>query len=196
MGIRNWWNWGKKQTNQNQTKELKSSNINDGVCPPTISSVYTYKYLGDHHRSLEHVGYTLNFFSGLVCRTRPEVKQTWHTSKKRKGQDIPASDLKGIPRTRSSAPSSDHISSPGSACHRGDGQGTGRGTRTDPEEIRCISYGLLSGQKSSVAHHSEQVSHSLQKNQKRHFPSWGSGSHCPGEVQIQPCAASCPRVKC
>jgi hypothetical protein len=49
----------------------------------------------------------------------------------------------------------------------GDGQDMDRGTQIDPEGIRCIAYGLLFEQRSSVVHHSEQVSHFLQE--ERHF---------------------------
>ena len=59
------------------------------------------------------------------------------------------------------------MNSPGSVCHTGDEQDTGRGTQTDPEGTKCIACSLLSEQRSSVAHHSEQVSHFLWE--EKHF---------------------------
>lgn len=67
---------------------------------------------------------------------------------------MPTPDPKGVlypPQT----------SSPGSVCHMGDEQDMGTGTQTDPEGIKCIACGLLSEQRSSAAHHSEQVLHFL-----------------------------------
>lgn len=66
------------------------------------------------------------------------------------------------------------LGSPGSVCHTGDEQDMGRGTQTDPEGIKCIACSPLSEQRSSVAHHSEQVSHFLQE--ERHFLIQSSGS--------------------
>lgn len=62
---------------------------------------------------------------------------------------------------RRSRPSSHHTSLPGSVCHMGDEQDMGTGIQTDPEGIKCIACSLLSGQRSSAAHHSEQVSRFL-----------------------------------
>lgn len=95
---------------------------------------------------LEYVSYTVKLSSEFV--------QTWQTTTG-KGKDALALGPK------SSIPSSDHTSSPGSVCHMGDAQDMGRGTQTDPEGIKCIACSLLSEQRSSAAHHSEQVSHFL-----------------------------------